>query len=508
MKKFILLFILFLCASTYAQTKGITYQAVILKPNTKVANGNSENLPLVNKNVCLLFKFVDEFAKVEYQEAFPTTTDQYGMVNLLIGNGTQNGGYASSFNAISWDALQKNLVVSINFTGDCGSFTEISNQPFTAVPFAYSSVNAVNVSGVVAIENGGTNATTVVGAKTNLGLDKVENTADIAKPISAATQLVLDTKENSSNKSTSVPADGTSDVKFPSVKAVKSYVDGTVLSNISAVNAEISRATAAENSIASNLVSETNRATAAEATKEATSNKSTDGTFTSNSDIKFPTEKAAKTYADAIASSNTVALTNELNRATAAETALTANLAIEASNRINADATKAPLNSPAFTGTVTGVTSAMVGLGNVDNTSDLNKPISTATQAALDLIASSTNLALKAPLNSPAFTGVPIAPTAIIGTNTTQIATTAYVTATLALAVREVADEFIATAIQTSFTLSQIPSLNSKVKMYVNGVRISNTAYNVVGTTLVYIPANNGSYALSINDRIQFDYFY
>ena len=32
------------------------------------------------------------------------------------------------------------------------------------------------------------------------------------------------------------------------------------------------------------------------------------------------------------------------------------------------------------------VTKAQVGLGNVDNTSDLNKPISTATQAALDSI--------------------------------------------------------------------------------------------------------------------------
>lgn len=45
---------------------------------------------------------------------------------------------------------------------------------------------------------------------------------------------------------------------------------------------------------------------------------------------------------------------------------------------------KAPLASPAFTGTVTGISKAMVGLGNVDNTSDLAKPISTATQAALD----------------------------------------------------------------------------------------------------------------------------
>lgn len=47
-------------------------------------------------------------------------------------------------------------------------------------------------------------------------------------------------------------------------------------------------------------------------------------------------------------------------------------------------AAKAPLASPAFTGTPTGITKAHVGLGNVDNTSDLGKPISTAVQAALD----------------------------------------------------------------------------------------------------------------------------
>ena len=38
----------------------------------------------------------------------------------------------------------------------------------------------------------------------------------------------------------------------------------------------------------------------------------------------------------------------------------------------------------------------MVRLGNFDNTSDINKPISTATQTALNL---------KAPLASPTFTG-------------------------------------------------------------------------------------------------------
>jgi hypothetical protein len=60
----------------------------------------------------------------------------------------------------------------------------------------------------------------------------------------------------------------------------------------------------------------------------------------------------------------------------------------------------------------------MVGLGNVDNTADSAKPVSTATQTALDL---------KAPLASPVLTGTPTAPTATAGTNTTQIATTAFV---------------------------------------------------------------------------------
>jgi hypothetical protein len=72
------------------------------------------------------------------------------------------------------------------------------------------------------------------------------------------------------------------------------------------------------------------------------------------------------------------------------------------------------INSP------TGIVKADVGLGNVDNTSDANKPISSAAQSALDL---------KAPIANPTFTGVPAAPTAAPGTDTTQIATTAFVIA-------------------------------------------------------------------------------
>lgn len=44
---------------------------------------------------------------------------------------------------------------------------------------------------------------------------------------------------------------------------------------------------------------------------------------------------------------------------------------------------KANIASPTFTGTVGGVTKTMVGLGNVDNTSDADKPVSTATASGL-----------------------------------------------------------------------------------------------------------------------------
>lgn len=44
--------------------------------------------------------------------------------------------------------------------------------------------------------------------------------------------------------------------------------------------------------------------------------------------------------------------------------------------------------------------------------------------------------------------------------------------------------------------------------MYINGIRISNTAYSTSGTTLTYVPANNGAYALTAGDRIQMDFYY
>jgi hypothetical protein len=94
---------------------------------------------------------------------------------------------------------------------------------------------------------------------------------------------------------------------------------------------------------------------------------------------------------------------------------------------------KAPTASPTFTGTVSGITKSMVGLGSVDNTSDAGKPVSTAQQTALNL---------KANLESPTFTGTVSGITAAMvgapsgsgtstGTNTGDAATPAETTTSI-----------------------------------------------------------------------------
>lgn len=75
--------------------------------------------------------------------------------------------------------------------------------------------------------------------------------------------------------------------------------------------------------------------------------------------------------------------------------------------------------------------------------------------------------------------------------------------------VRMFSDEYsVSTAGQTIFTLSQTPNINSNWTLFVNGVRISKSAVSVSGTTMSYIPASNGAASLVLGDRIQFDYYY
>ena len=139
MKRFLLL-LLFISSLGFAQSSGITYQAVIYNPNGEELPGvDNPYAPLTNQDVCLQFGIVDADGNVEYQEQVQVTTDPFGMVNLLIGTNTQTGGYAADFAGIQWTADAKFLVVDLDIKGTCTDFEELSNQPFTYVPFAYYS---------------------------------------------------------------------------------------------------------------------------------------------------------------------------------------------------------------------------------------------------------------------------------------------------------------------------------------------------------------------------------
>ena len=288
MKNLYFIFLLFVSVQLTAQTKGITYQAVIYNPSGESLPGvNNPNAPMAEKSVCLQFSILDASSQIEYQESISTTTDEFGMVNLVIGNGLQTDGYATSFSNIAWSVDQKRLKVALDVAGQCFDFVDISIQKFEAVPYAFSANTADNLTGILPIENGGTNASTVLGAKTNLGLENVDNTSDLNKPISTATQAALDLKEDQANKSTATTL-GTSDVLYPTQNAVKTYVDATTTNVATVINNDLA------------------------------------------------TEIANRINADQILTTN---LANEVTNRTNADAILTTNLATETTNRINGDNT-------------------------------------------------------------------------------------------------------------------------------------------------------------------------
>jgi hypothetical protein len=313
MKKTIVYFCILFCAGTlFAQNRGIAYQAVLFPKSQKLPGVPNSTLPLAKTSVCLRFSILDGMGTVEYQENVSTNTDDFGMVNLYIGNAPQIGGYASSFNGIVWSADRKNLKVELDMSNSCTNFEEISNQLLSSVPYSFNSTTATtadNVTGVVGLANGGTGASTLSGALTNLGLNNVDNTSDANKPISVATKAALNTKEDVTNKSTDVVADAASDSKYPTVKALKTYVDSHsatgVITDGSITDVKIANGINPSKVGLGNVdnTSDLNKPISiatqtALNLKEDAANKSTAITL-GTSDILFPTQKAVKTYVDA-----------------------------------------------------------------------------------------------------------------------------------------------------------------------------------------------------------------
>lgn len=88
---------------------------------------------------------------------------------------------------------------------------------------------------------------------------------------------------------------------------------------------------------------------------------------------------------------------------------------------------QASATNPLVNGTVAVGTSLRYSRQDHVHPTDTGRAASVHTHAESDVTSLVSDLGLKAPLSGPTFTGVPAAPTAVADTNTTQIATTAYV---------------------------------------------------------------------------------
>lgn len=212
-------------------------------------------------------------------------------------------------------------------------------------------------------------------------------------------------------------------------------------------SSEASTRATADTTLQSNITSEASTRSTADGLRELLVNKDTDGTLAANSDTKYSSQKATKTYVDAEATARASAISSEASTRSSADTTLQSNIDAEATTRAAADALKAPLASPTFTGdpkaptpsagdndtsiaTTAFVHSESPGLAPVQSVAGKT---GTVTLVEGDIASLTSDLALKAPLASPALTGSPSAPTASASDNSTKIATTAYADAAVAV---------------------------------------------------------------------------
>ena len=295
-----------------------------------------------------------------------------------------------------------NIISNTSLTGNLTVGGKINNIPVATIEYVSNLTSdaqaQINTKAPLASP---TFTGTVSGiTKTMVGLSNADNTTDLLKPISTATQTALNLKAPLESPSFTGSVNG----------ITKAMVGLSNADNTTDLLKPISTATQTALNLLGGL----------------STNNAWSGTNTFNLNIPTTTltpslssQFITKAYADTnyagtgiLSGTNSWTGTNTYNTNLPTST-LTPTTTSHLTNKAYVDL-KAPLASPTFTGTVSGITKSMVGLSNADNTTDLLKPLSTATTNAL---------ILKAPLASPTFTGT-LTTAGLTATGSTSLQTT------------------------------------------------------------------------------------
>ena len=285
------------------------------------------------------------------------------------------------------------------FTGTVGGITKsmvglanVDNTSDTNKPISSATQTALDLKANIASP---TFTGTVGGiTKSMVGLANVDNTSDTNKPVSSATQTALDLKANLANPTfTGIAVIPTGNLTTLNVLGDASLNGNIIIGR----NLTVLGNLAIQNYSNQNIINTTTTNYQLIVSEDISLN----GRLVVSGDSSFN----GNLYVSGFITATTQSISDNSTRL--ATTAYTRNLIDTSLNnalsnystKSTIDASfnlKANIASPTFTGTVGGITKSMVGLANVDDTTDANKPVSSATQTALDL---------KANLANPTFTG-------------------------------------------------------------------------------------------------------
>jgi hypothetical protein len=135
----------------------------------------------------------------EYSETRRAITNAQGLFTVVIGD-TGAISTIGNYAAINWKLTPKFLKIEMDPTAGT-NFITMGTTQFQSVAYAQfaKAVDAENISGVIPISSGGTGVNNLASLKSSLALDKINNTADLDKPISVATTIALNLKLNATD---------------------------------------------------------------------------------------------------------------------------------------------------------------------------------------------------------------------------------------------------------------------------------------------------------------------